>query len=85
VPIHTPRALERGGAPPAAAGERVLVLIDRDDDPAELQALAAAVLGPGFDPAGLPGQLRELSLPERHGPQRRYPIRYAWIVARGGS
>ena len=83
VPVHTPRSLERGTAQPAAAGERVLVLIDRDDDPAELNALAAAVLGRDVDPARLSDQLIEISMPERHGPQRRYPIRYAWIDETG--
>ena len=80
VPVHTPRSLERGTARAAVAGERLLVLIDRDDDPAALNALTAAVLGRDIDPARLRDQLIEISLPERHGPLRRYPIRYAWIV-----
>ena len=85
VPVYTPRSLERGDVQAVAAGEMVLVLLDRDDDPAELSALARQVLGGDFDPDQLPGRLVELSLPELHAPGRNYPIRYAWIGAAGHS
>jgi hypothetical protein len=85
VPVYTPRSLERGDVQAVAAGETVLVLLDRDDDPAELSALARQVLGGDFDPDQLPGRLVELSLPELHAPGRNYPIRYAWIGSAGRS
>jgi 4-amino-4-deoxy-L-arabinose transferase-like glycosyltransferase len=85
VPVDTPRSLERGNVQAATAGETVLVLLDRDDDPAELTALAGQVLGRDFDPDQLPARLVEFSLPELHAPERSYPIRYVWIGAAGHS
>lgn len=71
VPVITPQA---GASLPGQAHRplQVLLLLDRDDDPADL----AALLPPGQH---LP-PLQAISLPERWAPQRPYGIRYAWLA-----
>jgi 4-amino-4-deoxy-L-arabinose transferase-like glycosyltransferase len=83
VTVLTPRALIPGAplpAQPAGAGSRVLVLIDRDAEPADLQPLVERVLGRSLDAE----QLRRLSLPLHWAARESYAIHYAWMAAGGG-
>ena len=79
APVVTPRAHRDG---PAASGP-VLVLVDRDDDPAEVAELLQQ-LGPGATGTA-PLRLAEISRPELWGSGQRYTIRYAWLPQPGPS
>lgn len=77
VPVVTPRARQAG---PVPAGP-LLVLVDRDDDPAEVAALLQQLGAAG--PAPL--SLAEISRPQHWSSGQPYPIRYAWLPQPGPS
>jgi 4-amino-4-deoxy-L-arabinose transferase-like glycosyltransferase len=80
--VLTPGALNPGAplpARPAPPHSRVLVLIDRDADPAALAPLQERVLGRPLDA----GELCPLSLPLHWAAQQTYAIRYAWTGPSG--
>jgi 4-amino-4-deoxy-L-arabinose transferase-like glycosyltransferase len=84
VPVLTPKAPAPGaGQPPLPGGGelRVLVLIDRDDDPAATLALLASLQPLSSEPV----QLSAHTLPLRWAPQQRYTIRYAWLGPATGA
>ena len=79
VPVVTPRARHDGPAPSGP----VLVLVDRDDDPAELAPLLQQL---GARAAAMePLRLQAISHPEHWSAGQRYTVRYAWLPQPGPS
>jgi 4-amino-4-deoxy-L-arabinose transferase-like glycosyltransferase len=75
--VLTPRALVDGAAPaarPASPGSRVLLLLDRRDDPATMAPLVARVVGPAA------WRWRSLAQPFRWAPGKTYTIQYGWLT-----
>jgi hypothetical protein len=75
--VLTPRALVAGASPaarPAKPGSRVLVLVDRRDDPSTMDPLIASVIGS----ASL--GWRSMTHPLRWAPGKAYTIHYAWVT-----